>query len=439
VSTEVRQITLENVLEVVGIRFQEMIGRPINDIELKILMGVWVGKGYIEIAQSVNRQESYIRTTGSKLLQTLSEIFDPPYPFAKSRFKSQITALLSPARSEGTEDRLGDFWSLSKPPSPKIFVGRNDEFQHLGGLIQTNQVVSVVGLQGAGKSALAAKLVESIGNTCWQNLGHSPSLGDWLPTLLRQLIVGETFGGTIEAQQSTLLQVLRGRRLVLVLDQMDGLFQGPNRIDYLNFIKYLSSQSHSSCVLVTHRDVASDLAELQLKHVPYSCFRVGELPMSDCQTLLSSLGINGDDSSLREVASAADQNPLVLIDLAKTITDFYTGEAPTYLKSHQKISNFLLYKIYHRYVSSESPLSDEQKKVCLLVAESTKKMGFQPKFIELFPFLRSQSNLRESEINAALRVLNDLGLIQLQQTQPVTVKISERAVFYLLFDGIIRR
>ena len=139
------------------------------------------------------------------------------------------------------------------------------------------QVVSVLGLGGVGKSALAASLMHRLAEhfevVIWRSLRDLPTceelMGELLQVLAPQSISGETTD--LERHQSVLLEQMRKTRVLLVLDNLEALLEErdvagrmrPGLESFGRFLNLTAETEHQSCVLLTSRETPAVLVPLE--------------------------------------------------------------------------------------------------------------------------------------------------------------------------------
>jgi hypothetical protein len=136
--------------------------------------------------------------------------------------------------------------------------------------------VGLLGIGGIGKTALAARLAREVAPqfevVFWRSLRNAPPVEEWLAGALRILSVEQAaLPNGAEARLALLLEQLRARRCLLVLDNLETVLQPGERearyregfAGYGVLLRRLAEALHQSCVLVTSREKPPELGPLE--------------------------------------------------------------------------------------------------------------------------------------------------------------------------------
>src|SRR2546421_4872536 len=159
------------------------------------------------------------------------------------------------------------------------FYGREEELATLEQWVvqERCRVVSVLGMGGIGKSALAVQVMHRLADqfdvVIFRSLRDSPSCEALLDACLRVLTpqplslvpVG------LEPRISRLLEHLRSSRVLLVLDNLETLLEEgevrghlrPGYEGYARLLRRLAETEHQSCLLLTSREKPAELRSLE--------------------------------------------------------------------------------------------------------------------------------------------------------------------------------
>ncbi|MCO5194050.1 MAG: CHAT domain-containing protein [Anaerolineae bacterium] len=131
--------------------------------------------------------------------------------------------------------------NVSLPPTvqaPEPLLGRNGELHALAKLAQQHNVITVIGTGGMGKTALAAAYARRFGLRYRDGvLGYSFAAGevddgDFRRALLERLVGDALADQSAEQQAQTILDELRRRELLLLVDNFESVQQADERADH---------------------------------------------------------------------------------------------------------------------------------------------------------------------------------------------------------------
>lgn len=214
------------------------------------------------------------------------------------------------------------------------------------------RLVAVLGMGGIGKSTLATKVVQPLAEPSsdspfeviiWRSLRHAPPLKllltDWILCLSDQQ--------ESHIDRSRLLHYLRSRRCLLVLDNVETLFQegdcaGYYRLgyeDYGELFQHIGEVAHQSCLLLTSREKPSNIAALEDGAFVRSLHLSGSPEAS--QALIESKTVFGSAAQKQTLASWYSHNPLAIKIVTSFIQDVFDGDIEQFLQQETILFNGL--------------------------------------------------------------------------------------------------
>jgi len=129
---------------------------------------------------------------------------------------------------------------LGDAPAATVFYGRVQECESIVRWVETDgcRLVGVFGMGGIGKTALIAHVAQTISPrfdaVFWRSLRNAPPCRDWLAAAIlffsEQLVIPAE---TEDARAGQLLELLRDRRCLLVLDNFETVLEpGASEVRY---------------------------------------------------------------------------------------------------------------------------------------------------------------------------------------------------------------
>jgi len=194
-------------------------------------------------------------------------------------------------------------------PDTTGFVGRLDELQTLTRSVRDEhcRVVAILGMGGVGKTSLATRLVQEVApvfeRIYWRSLRDAVPTSEWLAAAIGFLSDQRREPPAAEPEQlAVLLQILRERRCLLVLDNFDTLFapgQSEGRYregleGYGRLLLAVGESTHRSCVVLTSREAPQERAVLI--NGMTRALRLGGLRVDEGQELLAPKELSGSQS-----------------------------------------------------------------------------------------------------------------------------------------------
>jgi transcriptional regulator with XRE-family HTH domain len=288
-------------------------------------------------------------------------------------------------------------------PDTSGFLGRKVELESLRRVVvqQRAGLVVLAGMGGIGKTRLAARLAREIAprfRAChWRSVRNLPSFRDWSTSAIgfitqHQGVAPETDRARIEM----LVELLRARRCLLVLDNLDVLIQ-PGRTDgafypeyqaYGDFLEAVASRSHESCVVLTTREVPAALAQLGVPVV-----ELGGIEVEDARAILRDKSLDGDDCAWSDLVERFDGNGLVLRVVGDSIRQLFNGDIGEFM---QQIPTGTIVGGIRRLLDSQfDRLSSIEVDIVCFLADAPEALSFSEITAEFVPHT-SLSNVLEA-------------------------------------------
>nr|RNJ71150.1 MAG: hypothetical protein EDM05_00630 [Leptolyngbya sp. IPPAS B-1204] len=305
------------------------------------------GKSYLEIAVAAGYDPGYIKDTGSKLWQRLSEVYG--VKITKLNFQRVLKqiAYQTPAKlpaNQWVKPRAD--WGEAIDVS--IFYGRRQELTRLQTWIVQDRcrLVTLLGMGGMGKTSLSVKLAEEVQSEftslIWRSLRDAPPIDELLPTLIQALSQQQDaeLPSSVGGKLSRLIELLKQSRCLIVLDNFDTVLQGGKRAGiyrdgyemYGELLKRVGEIAHQSCLVLTSREKPQEVGMMEGERMPVRTLPLAGLDLAAAQYILAAKGLQGAVEDREQLIAHYRGNPLALKMAATSIQDLFAGDIAQFLQ-----------------------------------------------------------------------------------------------------------
>ena len=431
-------------------------GKHLDYVQEAILRGTLQDTTYTQIAREVYSSPSHVRNVGSDLWKTLSK------GLKKNITKNNFRSVLEKARiynNNISSAIIGETVTVNglnicpeKARSPKTpqnpqpttkqpridigdapeistFFDRTSELSTLKQWIlgDRTRLISILGLSGSGKSAIALQLIQHIQYEfdciIWRSLHNAPPLASLQTDIIKFLSQQQ------ETELPDLINYLRSHRCLIILDDVQTIFSSqqlagnyqPGYENYGTFFKQIAESSHNSCLILLSWEKPREIAAL-------------ESNPKNCQTLqLNGLGESAreiviekgllESEKWSELIELYQGNPLWLNTAAAAIQDLFNGNISDFLSYDSLVLGDLEYLLDKHF----QRLSDSEKQVMSWLANQNKavEISKKPALLELSPseFLKAVESLRRRLLIEKVQKV-DRTLFTLQRAIAVYTKTN---------------
>jgi len=333
-------------------------GKHLDDLEQAILQGVWQNEKYSKIAEEFHCSEGHVKDVASDLWKRISDILGEDV--SKSNLRSTIERqkfsivssnfaqgfvgignvnlcpkpLQTPEVSQDRSHHPKTQISLEDAPDISPFFGRSEELNQLEKAIvqQHSRLVTILGISGIGKTALALQLIEQIKDkfeyVIWRSLHSKPFLKE-LQTNLIQFFSNQPENGLkLNSNLAQLIEYLRKHRCLIILDDVHSIFSkgqlaGCYEKGYENYgelFKKLGELQHQSCLVLLSWDKPREVAKLEAENRHVCSLQLHGLDLRSAKEILREKSLV-EEEKWQELIEKYQGNPLWLKIIATMIQD----------------------------------------------------------------------------------------------------------------------
>ena len=233
------------------------------------------------------------------------------------------------------------------------FYGRAEELALLSRWVVAERcrVVSVLGMGGVGKSALAVTVMHRVAPqfavVIWRSLRDAPAcdalVADCLQVLAPHAL--RDLPDALDGRLRLLMEQLRERRVLLVLDNLEMLLEegtGTGRMragfeGYARLLRRIGETAHRSCLLLTSREKPAELVPMEGTRSPVRAVRLGGLDADAGGQILVEKDVAGSPHDRARLVEVYGGNPLALKIVAQSIVALFGGEIVPFLEQGEVV------------------------------------------------------------------------------------------------------
>ena len=414
-------------------------GKRLDSVQTAILEGAWQRLKYEEIARTCHRSKSHVKNIASELWQTISDVLGEDINKMNVRSILERKALSNIYNNNGsqivgyinshinicgekrqdTKDRSPnppDFpqnknqspiIDLTDAPELTSFYDRTSELSTLKQWILEahTRLITIYGLSGIGKSAIALQLIEQTQTEfdyiIWLSLTNTPALST-LQTDLKQF-----FGRSQQNPLPTIIDYFRASRCLVILDDVQNIFQSSQLAgqyltgyeDYGKFFKQIATSSHQSCLILLSWEKPREITALEAVNLSTRTLHLKGLGVEAAE-IFKEKGL-ADEEKWSDLIAFYQGHPSWLNIIAATIWELFDGNVSLFLADG---TDLFLGDLELLLESHLERLSESEKKVGYWLASQDEAVDISRQ--------AADSLLSKSEFWQAIQSLARRGLVE---------------------------
>ncbi|TAE49179.1 MAG: ATPase [Oscillatoriales cyanobacterium] len=433
-------MNVEDVVEWANNSIFDKTGEHLTPIQEAILMGVWQRQKYPQIAKDFHCSESHVKKEAAKLWEKLREELGED--LNKLNFRSKLekkyrvsqasqlghcllqidniniggqfiqtiedTKIRSPNPPNSPQNKnQSPIIDLTDAPELTSFYNRTSELSTLKQwILQAHtRLITVYGLSGIGKSAIALKLIEQIQTEfdyiIWLSLTNTPTLLS-LQTELKQF-----FGRSPQPPLPTIIDYFRSSRCLVILDDVQNIFSSSQLAgqyltgyeDYGKFFKQIATSSHQSCLILLSWEKPREITALEALNRPARTLHLKGLGEQAAE-IIREKGL-ADEEKWSDLIAFYQGHPSWLNIIAATIWELFDGSVSLFLADG---TDLFLGDLEPLLESHLERLSDSEKKAFYWLASQDDAVDIS--------HAPADSELSRSQLWQAIQSLARRGLVE---------------------------
>ena len=461
--TTTRPIDVQEVLRFADEMVFAKTGEHLDDMQKAILLGVWEGQKYSQIAEASYCSEGHIRNIASKLWKLLSNILDEEVTQSNLRSALERRQLFIISENSGNDFFIGNvnvckdsqsseipktrspstptsdtsqpqtrldladaphISSLSDSPDGDSSHARTSELATLEKSIVQDKcnIAAILGISGIGKTALSLHLLPKIQHNfeyvIWRSLRHSPPLETTLKNLLEFLLNKPEIElpTSIPDRLSLLMEYLRKNRCLIILDDVQtilgsGQLAGNYRPECENYsilFRQIGETTHNSCLILNSWEPPREITALKGENSPVRSLQLKGIGAAAAEIFRQKSLLNPE--TWENLINAYQGNPLWLKIVATTIQEIFRGRVAEFLKYDMLFLGEELAATLHPQINRLSELEKQ------LISRLSREVN--PVSIEQ---LLKDAELSPSELFNALQSLGRRSLVEIEEQENETL------------------
>jgi len=431
------------------------MGEHLDDLQKAILLGVWEGQKYSQIAETSYCSEGHVRNIASKLWKRLSNVLDEEVTQSNLRSTLERRQLFIVSSNFGNDFlHIGNVNVCTDSQSPEIPKTRSPstptsdtcqpqtrldlaDAPHISSLCDRTSelatlekwivqekctLATISGLSGIGKTALSLHLIQKSQHNfeyvIWRSLRHTPPLETTLKNLLEFLLNQPEIElpSSIPDRLSLLMEYLRKNRCLIILDDVQTILSSgqlagnyrPECENYSILFRQIGETTHNSCLILNSWEHPKEITALKGENSPVRSLQLKGIGAAAAEICRQKSLLNPE--TWENLINSYRGNPLWLKIVATTIQEIFRGRVKEFLKYDMLFLGEELAATLHPQINRLSEL--EKNLICRLSREANSVSIEQ---------LLQDADLSPSDLFNGLQSLGRRSLVEIEEQENETL------------------
>jgi hypothetical protein len=427
------------------------MGEHLDDLQKAILLGVWEGQKYSQIAETSYCSEGHVRNIASKLWKRLSNVLDEEVTQSNLRStlerrqvfivsqnfgndfvfcnvnvstdsqSPEVTKTRSPSAPTSNTSQPQTRLDLADAPHISLLSDRTSELATLEKWIVQEKctLATISGLSGIGKTALSLHLIPQIQHNfecvIWRSLRHSPPLETTLKNLLKFILNQPEIElpSSIPDRLSVLMEYLRKNRCLIILDdvqtilssgQLAGNYRPECQQNYSILFRQIGETTHNSCLILNSWEPPKEITALKGENSPVRTLQLKGIGAAAAEICRQNSLLNPE--TWENLINAYRGNPLWLKIVATTIQEIFRGRVAEFLKYDRLFLGEELAATLHPQINR---LSELEKNLISRLSREANSVSIEQ--------LLQDADLSPSDLFNGLQSLGRRSLVEIEEQE----------------------
>lgn len=395
-------MTITEILQFVDNLVFTKTDKHLDDLQQKIIEGLFKGKTYKQIANIYDYDEGYIGDESRNLFKILSEslgqnVNKSNFCWTIERVKnskiinfeknninwcSNNQRLNNPQQnnSNNTEQAKFSYHDLTLAPKIISFYGRRKELELLSNWTLHTHLISVLGLSGIGKTTLVKRFIDlnlqQFEVVIWRSLKFPKSLNLFIDDFLN--VCKQESKENIDDKLKQLFDIFINKKCLIILDNLENIFVNcqfsgqykPEYQDYKTFLQMMTEIEHQSCLILISQEKCQEMISLDSELYPIHSLEISGLD-NPATEILKNQGLKNEENWL-ELINLYESHPRYLQYISILIKDVFQGEVSEFIKENSLI---LTEDFKSLFDSIWMRLSEVEKEILLTISQNNQPIS----------------------------------------------------------------